>query len=112
MKLPHLELAQVRRKKIVDSLLSPTHRDGRSKHDFFVRFGFRPEEWEQLRDALMQHASDNDVTSQEQTILGVRYLIDGALRCPDGRHPLVRVVWFADFEDNVPRLVTAYPLER
>lgn len=112
MKLPHLQLVQVRKEKIVDYLLSPTHRDGRSKHDFFVRFGFRPEEWGQLADALIQHASDNDITSQQHTRFGVRYVVEGALRCPDGRRPLVRVVWFIDFEDNVPRLVTAYPLER
>lgn len=112
MKLPHLQLAQVHKEKIVDYLLSPIHRDGRHKHNFFVRFGFRPEEWEQLADALIQHATDNDVTSQQQTTFGVRYVIEGTLYCPDGRNPLVRVIWFIDFEDDVPRLVTAYPLKR
>ena len=112
MKLPNLHLAQIRREKIVDYLLSPTHRDGRSKHDFFVRFEFRPETWEQLADALRQHASDYDVTLQEQTPFGVRYIIEGTLQCPDGRRPLIRVVWFIDSQDNVPYLVTAYPLSR
>ena len=112
MKLPNLPLAQVHREKIVGYLLSPTHRDGRHKHDFFIRFGFRPEAWEQLADALIQHASDYEVSSQQQTPFGVRYVIEGALRCPDGRRPLVRVVWFIDSEEEVPRLVTAYPLER
>jgi len=111
MKLPNLQLAQVGREKIVDYLLSPTHRDGRSKHDFFVRFGFRSEAWEQLADALLQHASAYDITLQEQTSFGIRYVIEGALRCPDGRHPLIRSVWFVDSEDKVPRLVTAYPFE-
>lgn len=110
MKLPHSQFAQVSREKTVGYLLSSTHQYGSGKHDFFVRFSFRPEAWEQLADALIQHASDNPVTSQEQTTFGIRYVIEGPLRCPDGRYPLVRVVWFIDFEDNVPRMVTAYPL--
>jgi hypothetical protein len=109
MKLPNLQLAQVRREKIVNYLLSSTHPDGRGKCFFFMHFGFRPETWEQLADALIQHASDHDVTSQEQTIWGIRYVIEGPLRCPDGRSPFVRAVWFIDFTDNAPHLVTAYP---
>lgn len=112
MKLPHLEHAHVPKEKIVNYLLSPTHRDGRSKHDFFVRFGFIPERWEQLADALLQHASEHEVASQQQTVFGVRYVINGELICPDGRRPLVRVAWFIDPEENVPRLVTAHPLKR
>jgi hypothetical protein len=111
MKLPNLHLAQISKDKIVGYLLSPTHRRGKSKHDFFVRFGFKPEAWEQLAEALTQHASDNEVTTQRQTVFGVSYVIDGALPCPDGRQPLVRVVWFIDLGSDVPRLVTAYPHE-
>jgi len=109
MKLPNVELAQVRREKIVDYLLSQAHPDGRGKCLFFTRFGFRPETWELFADALIQHALDHDVTSQEQTIWGVRYIIEGSLRCPDGRSPFVRAVWFIGFADVAPYLVTAYP---
>ena len=31
---------------------------------------------------------------------------------PDGREPAVRSVWFIEAGGEVPRLVTAYPLER
>jgi hypothetical protein len=30
----------------------------------------------------------------------------------DGRNPLVRAVWFIETGEAIPRLVTAYPLER
>ena len=112
MKLPNVHLAQIRREKIVNYLLSSTHRDGKSKHDFFVRFGFRPETWEQFADALKQHASEHDVTEQQQTRFGSYYVIEGGIRCPDGRSPLIRVVWFIERGDGVPQLVTAYPIRR
>jgi|ERR1043166_9015846 len=111
MELPNLSLAQVSREKIVDYLLSPTHKDGRHKHNFFIRFGFKTEAREELARSLRQHATDYEVTLQQQTLFGIRYVVEGKLHCPDGRRPLVRVVWFADSEDGVPRLVTAYPLE-
>lgn len=110
MKLSNLGLAQIPKEKILGYLLSPTHKDGKSKHDFFVRFGFKPKDWKELADALMQHAWNNDFASQQRTTFGTRYVIEGTLSCPDGRHPLVRAVWFIDFDDDVPRLVTAYPL--
>jgi len=39
-----------------------------------------------------------------------KYIIEGPLRCPDGRSPLVRTVWFAEQDDEIPRLVTAIPV--
>lgn len=112
MKLPNEHLAQVSREKIVNYLLSPTHRDGKGKHGFFMRFGFTEASWEQLANALRQHATDHNIISQDQTAFGGRYVIEGRLRCPDGRRPVIRTVWFIDSGSDTPRLVTAYPLER
>jgi hypothetical protein len=44
MKLKGIERASVRRRKVVDYLLSLTHPEGRGKAAFFRRFGFHPEE--------------------------------------------------------------------
>jgi hypothetical protein len=85
MKLPNLHLAEVPRRKMVDYLLSTTHRRGRDKPDFFVRFGFSSNSWEQLADALKLHAAEHDFISQEPTPLGTRYVVEGTLNCPDGR---------------------------
>ena len=41
----------------------------------------------------------------------MRYIIEGELDAPDGRKPIVRVVWFIKTETDVPRLATAYPLK-
>lgn len=48
MRLPHTDTAVNEREKIVDYLLSFSHRYGTSKARFFADFGLLGEEWEQL----------------------------------------------------------------
>jgi len=110
MKLPNAHFAYVSKAKIDEYLLSPIHPDGKSKHDFFIRFGFQPNEGGKLADALKQHALEHDVVRQEQTLFGTRYIVEGFLSCPDGRNPEVRAIWFIDQDESLLRLVTAYPI--
>jgi len=112
MKLPNCEYAVVPRAKVVDYLLSDTHRDGQHKTVFFKRFGFTVTEWERLAQALWEHAVEHDVTRAEPSPHGQRYIIEGIIRSPDARNPLVRVVWFIELDEDIPRFVTAYPLRR
>ena len=112
MKLPNGENAVVPRTKVVDYLLSDTHRDGQHKAAFFKRFGFTVAEWERLARALQEHAAEHDVTRVETSPYGQRYIIEGIIRSPDTRHPLTRVVWFVESGEDTPRFVTAYPLRR
>lgn len=111
MKLPDAETAEVPEAKIVRYLLSLTHPEGRGKALFFYAFGFAVEKWERLADALREHARENDVAKVETTPFGTRYVVEGAMTAPDGRTPNVRVVWFVDSGETVPRFVTAYPLD-
>jgi len=46
-----------------------------------------------LRDAIIAHAKANDVIATHKTRYGTRYEVDGLLPTPDGRTPMVRVVW-------------------
>ena len=110
MKLPNAHLANIPKIKIDEYLFSPTHPDGKSKHGFFIRFGFHTNEGEKLIDALKQHALEYDVVRQEQTLFGMRYIIEGIIDSPDGRNPKVRVIWFIGQGEDLPRLVTAYPV--
>ncbi len=110
MKLPNHEKAIVPREKIVDYLLSLSHRDGRSKAIFFSSFGFSIEDWQTLADALRHHAAMYEIAKIESTPFGTRYVVEGELVASDGRTPLVRVVWFVGTDEDAPRLATAYPL--
>ncbi len=110
MKLPNAEKAVVPSDKITDYLLSLTHPDGRDKAIFFMAFGFIPDVPTRLETALLQQAASQDVVKSVSSVFGVRYVIEGQLETPDGRNPRVRSVWFIEKGDEIPRLVTAYPL--
>jgi hypothetical protein len=108
-RLPHLDRAVVPETKIVNYLLSTQHSAGRAKARFLDGYGFSARHWRVLRDALIAHAKANDITASRQTRFGTRYEIDGPLPAPDGRAPMVRVVWFVELQDGAPRLVTLVP---
>ena len=109
MMLPDSNRAHVDRAKIADYLLSLTHPDGRSKAEFFMRLGFKIEEWEILAKALREVGMLNPVTSLVESPHGTRYTVEGPLQAPDGRAPRVRTVWIVE-SGSPPRLITAYPL--
>ena len=90
MRLPGYERVEVSRAKMVEYVLSPTHPAGRGKGRFFRKFGFRPESWEVLADALKRHASKQEVQKVEDSPFGRRYTVEGPLDSPDGRNPAVR----------------------
>ena len=110
MKLPNAFAAVVPRAKITHYLLSSAHRTRRSKAEFFTRFGFSIERWEELAAALVQHANEHDIAQVEASPFGVRYVIEGLLRSPDRRNPRIRAIWFVETGEDRPRFVTAYPV--
>ncbi|MCP4417782.1 MAG: hypothetical protein GY805_14250 [Chloroflexi bacterium] len=112
MKLPNGNKGEVPEVKIVSYLLSLTHEDGRSKAIFFLRFGYSPSNWTTLATALKEHALQHPVASIEESPFGKRYIIEGSIKAPDGRTPLIRTIWFIEDETEIPRLITAYPLRR
>lgn len=111
MKLPNLELAHIPPEKITDYLLNLGHEDGGGKAIFFIHFGFSLEQWQDLAKALINHAETNNITKQEKTPFGTRYVIEGKFLTPTGRVVQLRSVWFIEENSTIPRLTTAYPLE-
>ena len=92
MMLPDPDQARVDRAKVIDYLLSRNHPDGRSKADFFTRFGFKAEDWQVLANAVKAVGISNPVAAVVQSAHGTRYTVDGPLTSPDGRTPRVRTV--------------------
>jgi hypothetical protein len=85
---------------------------GRHKARFFEDFGFVRAAADVLIAALIEHARSNDVATVDESGFGKRYTVDGPLRCPDGRTPLVRVIWFIETGSAAPQFVTAHPLPK
>lgn len=110
-RIPNPGQAEVSLRKLTDYLLSPAHPIGSSKAQFFLRLGFRQDDPERLRAALVRHARDSPVLARESTGFGSKYLIDGPLEGPAGRAE-VRSVWFFDEGSRSARFVTAYPAPR
>lgn len=108
--LPNAYSAIVPDAKITRYLLELTSADGESKARFFMTFGFTMEAWEQLAEALKQHARTHPVASTRHTSYGVNYIIEGPIESPNGRNPAIRSVWKIDNDSEVPSFVTAYPL--
>jgi hypothetical protein len=97
------------RGKIDEYLLHPIK--SRGKATFFQAYGFSLVQWQELRDALIEHAAAWPVAEVVVSPYGSRYLVRGALRTPSGRDPwpLVCSVWQADNGGLGVRLITAYP---
>ncbi len=111
MRLPNAERAVVDPAKVRDYLLSPDHRDGRSKARFFGALGFTRDTWPQLRDALLAIAWAGEAEPADAGVFGQKYVARGIVQGPAGRAATVVTVWIVLRGDDVPRLVTAYPGE-
>ena len=86
------------------------HASGRSKALFLHNLGFRLDQPDVLRRALLQHAADNAVGSTQQTSFGAKYLIEGRISGPTRTAAMIRSVWFVESGERSPRFITAYPL--
>jgi hypothetical protein len=103
MKLPGAESAIVPRDKVENYLLHLEHPIGGGKARFFIHFGFRRERWEELAEALRQHAQDNLVAETVRDEDGVAYVIEGGMKTPSGRQPRVRTGWLVETGALAPR---------
>lgn len=112
MQLPNSEHAWVPREKITGYLLVERHKQGGSKADRFIRYGFSVDRWELLAQALIVHGINNEVINAESTEYGVKYVIEGDIETPIGIPLYVRSIWQIDRGTESPRLVTAYPIGR
>ena len=110
MNLPNAENAYVPPAKILAYLLLIDNPRGRDKAEFFLKFGFVPDQWQQLAAALRVHGSRHKVVNVRDTLHGTTFAVDGILETPDGRNPDVRTVWIIQRNSTRPALVTAYPL--
>ena len=104
--------AKVDDAKIVDYLLATAHPVGGSKARCFIRFGFAPDRPEEFAQALRSHAETNPVVEESEMAYGTKWTVEGPLNSPDERAPIIRSVWILDIDEEIPRLVTAFPARK
>ncbi len=110
MKPPDWERADIDARKVRDYLLSRAHPIGRYKAAFFRHLGYRQESWQRLRDDLLALAKENPAEAIEATRYGQKYLVRGILTGPE-REAAIRTVWIVPTNEDMPKLVSAYPGE-
>jgi hypothetical protein len=110
MELPGKENCYVDERKVTDYLLNTTRMPTAAKARFFFSCGFTSDEWPELARALKAHGQTQPVVGTTKSVYGAKHEIEGPLRCPDGRSPIVRSVWQIDKDELAPRLITAYPI--
>ncbi|MDP4199721.1 MAG: hypothetical protein Q8922_03860 [Bacteroidota bacterium] len=110
MKLPNVERAVVADSKLTEYLLSTTHAEGKEKAVVFFSRGFSVERLDELRQALLQVAQENPVTQSSETVHGMKFVVEGRLRTPNGLPLSLRTIWMIDRGGTIPRLISAYPL--
>ena len=108
-KLPNGEIAEVPDEKLIGYLLNLDHVDGAPKAKFFTRFGFAIDRPGELAVSLRDHAVSAEVTKQLAFDFGEKFVLEGPLKTPDGRSPILISIWVREGEQPEPRLVTAYP---
>ncbi len=84
--------------------------EGAGKAEFFHRAGFTVTNLVTFKDALIHHASVNDVKDVVLTAHGTKYVVEGPCPCPVGKDSDIRSIWIVDKGFERPRPVSAYPL--
>jgi hypothetical protein len=105
--LTNATLAIVEEYKVRDYLLNSPPKNG-GKAAYFLGFGFQPEKWAAMRDALIEHPAINHISGTSRSRHGTKHVVRCSIRTPDGRNPCVTTVWIVE-GNRPPRLVTSYP---
>ena len=108
MKIPNFQCVEIHPNKITKYLLDKEHVDGGDKADYFIGVGFRLDQWEEFAQVLRVHGSSYEVAGVLEREHGMVYIVEGEIEAPNGETPYVRSVWQINWEDDHPRLITAY----
>lgn len=109
MPIPNAESAFIPPEKLSAYLLNLAHPVGGPKARWFISLGYRPDNPEQLESDLLEIVRSSSDYVDEQTRFGVKYVVYGELRTPNGSRANVRTVWITEIDMPQPQLVTAYP---
>jgi hypothetical protein len=112
--LPNAHLAIVDRQEVSGYLLNAAHPDNQGKAQFFEALGYVPETTDRLIDMLRAIAGTSGRVKRVETPYGEKYVVDGFLPAHAGERAgrMLRTVRFVRRGENVPRFVTAYPLNQ
>jgi hypothetical protein len=107
VQLPNALEAAIEDTKLAGYLLNPDHPRGRSKANYFLRFGYTADT---LRTDLLHLARTSDATEQGDNGFGIVWSIIGTITSPTGDLLKVETIWQVDHGTDRPKLITAHPV--
>jgi len=108
MKLPNAELAEIYPEKLREYLLSPSHPVGRFKARYFQSLDYTADDWEALRDGLLNLAREGEA-EELPSPYGKKFRVVGTLSAGSATDARIATIWMLSSSSPVPRFVTAYP---
>lgn len=110
MKLPNPEQALIPFEKLEGYSLNSNHAEGRHKAVVFQSaLDIEVAEADELRGALQQAISTQDVIPVEQNAYGQKYRLDFEMVRSE-KQATIRSIWIVRQNEEFPRLVTCYVL--
>ena len=76
MKLIEQFEIEIREEKLLSYLLSPTHRIGNHKAEFFERFGFNQNNWKELLTAIKTIVENHDAQLHKENRFGKTFRVE------------------------------------
>jgi hypothetical protein len=109
--IPNANQAIVDIRKLREYSLNPTHRVGKHKARLFATLlGMTMAEAEALRTILLQVVCTHEAEPGERDHHGQRYHLDFMVTWQE-QQAMLRSVWNIRPDEDIPRLVTCYPLK-
>ena len=110
MTIPNAERSVVDIRKLREYCLNPTHDEGKHKARLFTAtVGMTANDAENLRDILLRVIKTSDAKLGRRDEFGQRYLVDFILEW-HGKQAMIRSGWIIEYNSEIPRLTTCYPL--
>lgn len=109
MKLPEKFIIEIPENKIIGYALSPSHKLGSHKANYFKSYGFTVKNSFEFISGIKNIAQKNEIVSDVRNNFGVSYVVDGSIKSPSKKTVRLRTVWIVEHKSNVARLVTVFP---
>jgi hypothetical protein len=108
MLLPNSENAFIDDRKLIDYCLSESHPIGKHKARVFMSaLGFSLENFQDLKDGILNKILGNDATQTEINQYGTLYVVDLEIQNPP-KKAIVRTSWIIKVHEDFPRLTSCY----
>lgn len=101
MKIP-IDKVEIAEEKLLGYLL--IKKDRNDKSGFLSKLGFTKNNWQDLRDAIMEIMNENEATLQQETPFGSLYEVKGQIKDFG-----IVTIWLVSVDENKFRFITLFP---